>query len=220
MRLPTLCVITLIAGSSPAWPARAQSTEAADTITAVQRRPLRQARRLELLPYAAMGIADPYLQRWGGGLRAMYHLREGLALGLDVSGLGTWQTEELVIARRELHARILDSRQRAALIALASIAPLYGKVALPGDALVHFETFFDAGLGGAYTETDAGRGVRPALAAGLGQRIFLGEGAALTARVGGNLYAERFVIDGRPQTRATGFWSLSLGLSVYFGGGR
>jgi hypothetical protein len=144
----------------------------------------------------------------------MYHLREGLAVGLDAGGLGTWATQELVIAKRELHARILDSRQRASLIALASIAPLYGKVALPGDTLVHFETFLDAGLGAAFTETDATRGVRPALAAGIGQRMFLGEDLALSLRVGGNVYMERYVIDG------SGFWTVSLGFSVYLGGGR
>jgi outer membrane beta-barrel protein len=167
-----------------------------------------------------MSIADPYLQRWGAGLRAMYHLREGLSLGLDASGLGSWQTEELVIARRELHANILESRERASLAAVASIAPLYGKVALPGEALVHFETFIDAGLGGALTETDATKGVRPLLLGGIGQRIFLGEDFALTARLGGNLYAERVVVEGSTRTHAMGFWTLSLGLSTYFGGGR
>ncbi len=216
MRLPLLCVISLLIGVA----ARAETTDSGDTISAVQKRPLRQAHRLELLPYGEMSIADPYLQRWGGGLRAMYHLREGLSLGLDANGLATWQTEEFVIAKRELHARILDSRQRGSLTALASIAPLYGKVALPGDALVHFETFLDAGLGAAWTETDATRGVRPALAAGIGQRVFLGEDVAFTARVGGNLYMERFVIDGAPSTKAMGFWTVMLGFSVYLGGGR
>src|SRR5256885_14686488 len=192
MRLPSLCVMLLISGA-----VRAQSADG-DTISAVPERPLRQAHRLELLPYAEMSIADPYLQRFGGGLRAMMHLREGLSLGLDADGLGTWQTEELVIARRELHARIIDSRLRASLVALASIAPLYGKVALPGDALVHFETFFDAGLGAAWTETDATRGVRPMVAGGIGQRIFLGEDYALTARIAGNLYAERVMLSGVP----------------------
>lgn len=223
MRLPLSCVI-LIAGLA-ATAARGQAADPApagsgDAITAVQKRPLRQAHRLELLPYGQMSIADPYLQRWGGGLRAMYHLREGLSLGLDLSGLGTWQTQELVIARRELHARILESRQRASLMGLASIAPLYGKVALPGDALVHFETFFDAGLGGSLTETDATRGLRPAVTGGIGQRIFLGASLALTARVGGTLYAERIVVDGRTETKAMGFWSVLLGFSIYLGSGR
>jgi hypothetical protein len=218
MRLPSLCVIFLLAGAGAA---RAQSTpDAGDTINAVQKRTLRQAHRLELLPYASMSIADPYLQRWGAGLRAMWHLREGLSVGLDGSGFGSFATEELVIAKRELHARIVESRQRASLAALASIAPLYGKVALPGDALVQFETFVDAGLGGAWTETDVGKGVRPMIVGGIGQRIFLGEDFALTARLGGNLYAERVTIDGRSSTKAMGFWTLQFGFSFYLGGGR
>jgi outer membrane beta-barrel protein len=219
MRLTLSCAILsfILAGA-----ARAQQPDEAprDTISAVQKKPLRQARRLEILPYGAMSIADPYLQRWGAGLRAMMHLSEGLSLGLDASGLATWQTEELIIARRELHARILESRQRGALMALASIAPLYGKVALPGDAIVHFETFLDAGLGAALTETDATRGVRPALTGGIGQRIFLNEDFALTARVGANLYAEHLIVDGRPQTKAMGFWTVMLGVSIYVGSGR
>ena len=214
MRLPSLCVMLLISAA-----VRAQTADG-DTVSAVQKKPLRQAHRLEITPYGEMSIADPYLQRFGGGLRAMMHLREGLSVGLDADGLGTWQTQELVIARRELHARVIDSRMRASLLAMAAIAPLYGKVALPGDALVHFETFFDAGLGAGFTETDATRGVRPMLAAGMGQRIFLNEDFALTARVGGNLYAEHVIVDGNSQTKAMGFWSFALGLSIYFGGGR
>jgi hypothetical protein len=214
MRLLPLCIVALLAAPVLADP------EPSDTISAVQKRPLRQAHRLELWSYGQMSIADPYLQRWGGGLRAMWHVREGLSFGLDASGLGTWATEELVIAKRELRARVLESRQRAALAAMASIAPLYGKVALPGDALVHFETFLDAGMGAAFTETDAGRGVRPLITGGIGQRILLGEDFALTARLGGNLYAERILINGVPSTKAMGFWSLSLGVSFYFGGSR
>jgi len=61
----------------------------------------------------------------------MWHLREGLSVGVDGDGLGTWATQELVIAKRELHARILDSRLRGSLAGFAAIAPLYGKVALP-----------------------------------------------------------------------------------------
>ena len=215
MRLLPLCIIALLA-----TPLRAEGPpEAADTVTAVQKRPLRQAKRLEILPYGAMSIGDPYLQRWGAGLRAMYHLREGLSLGLDATGLGTWATEDFVIAKRELHARIVDSRQRASLAAVVSIAPLYAKVALPGDALVHFETFADAGLGAAVTETDATRGVRPLVTAGIGQRIFLSESFALTARVGGNLYAERVKVPDGTLTKAMGFWSIALGISVYLPGG-
>ena len=223
MRLPLLTAFLLIGtGAARAQPAEADPSpgDSGDSIAAVQKRPLRQGQRLELSPYGEMSIGDPYLQRWGGGLRAMWHFTEGLSAGLDAFGLGTWQTQELVVARRELHAQVLESRQRAALMAMFSFAPLYGKVALPGDALVHFETFLDAGLGGALTETDATRGVRPAFTAGLGQRIFLGESLALTARVGGNFYAERLVVDGNPQGKLMGFWSVRLGLSFYFGSGR
>jgi outer membrane beta-barrel protein len=213
MRLVPLCIAACLLATS------AHGAEA-DEITAVQKRPLRQAKRLELWGYGSMSIADPYLQRWGGGLRAMYHLREGLSVGVDAGGLGTWATQELVIAKRELHARIIESRQRASLAGMASIAPIYGKVALPGDALVHFETFLDAGLGGVLTETEAGKGVRPMLAGGIGQRLFLGENFALTARVGGEVYAEHVLVDGVRQTHAMGFWTVQFGLSWYLPGSR
>jgi hypothetical protein len=204
-------------------PAGANATAAAevppgDEIHAVQKRPLREARRLELWAYGIGGVGDPYLQRWGGGLRAMWHLREGLSVGLDGHGFATYATEELAIAKRELHARILESRERAAGTAFVAIAPLYGKVALPGDLLVHFETFGDVGLGAAYTETDSGRGVRPLLAAGLGQRLFAGNSLAFTLRLGGELYAERFLIAGQPSTHASGFWTLSFGVALYLPG--
>src|SRR5205823_1647905 len=81
MRLLPLCLsLCLLAPAVRAEP---------DEISAVQKRPLRASKRLELWAYGSMSIADPYLQRWGGGLRGMYHLREGLSVGLDASGLGT-----------------------------------------------------------------------------------------------------------------------------------
>ena len=217
MRFVLLCAIVLSSGTSFAEPSPV-ADGTGDTVTAVQRRTLRQAHRLEMLPYGQLSIADPYLQRWGGGLRALYHLREGLAFGLDGHALATYATQELVIARRELKARVIDSRERVALSALASIAPLYGKVALPGDLLVHFEIFFDAGLGGAFTETDSGHGVRPMLIAGVGQRVFLNDSFALTGRLGGDFYAERVLVNGLPSTKATGFWSLTFGFSIYLPG--
>jgi outer membrane beta-barrel protein len=222
MPLKLLCVIALLTAAAHAQenlpPAGAASGQ--DTITAVQKRPLRQARRFELSPYGEMSLGDPYLQRWGGGLRAMYHLREGLSLGLDGSAYGTYRTQELVVARTELHANVIESREKAALLAFAAIAPIYGKVALPGDKLVHFETFFDLGMGGALTETDATSGLRPMLSAGIGQRVFLSESFAFTARIGGNVYAERVLVDAEQQTKLMGFWSLRLGLSYYLGAGR
>jgi outer membrane beta-barrel protein len=229
MPFKLLCVICLLSAAA----ARAQDTvpppppaenaspgDGSDTITAVQKRPLRQAKRLELSPYGEMSLGDPYLQRWGGGLRAMYHLREGLSLGLDATAFSTFRTQELVVARTELHANVIESRERGSLLAFAAIAPIYGKVALPGDTLVHFETFVDLGMGGALTETDATSGVRPMLSAGIGQRIFLNEQFAITARVGGNVYAERVLVDAEQQTKLMGFWSLRLGISYYLGGSR
>lgn len=215
MRLLPLCATFLFATA-----ALSAEAPAGDEVHAVQRRPLREAKRLEITPYGAMSIGDPYLQRWGAGLRTMWHFREGVALGLDASGFASWATEELVIARRELHANVIESRERASLAAVVAIAPIYGKVALPGDVLVHFETFLDAGLGAALTETDATRGVRPKILAGIGQRLFLGEDFALTARLGGDLYAERVVIGGAQTTKAMGFWSFALGLSIYLPGAR
>jgi outer membrane beta-barrel protein len=216
------CVILLLAAAAQAQPQASptSATDGQDTITAVQKRPLRQAKRLELTPYGEMSLGDPYLQRWGGGLRAMYHLREGLSLGIDGSGFSTFRTQELVVARTELHANVIESREKASLLAFGAIAPIYGKVALPGDNLVHFETFLDLGMGGALTETDSTSGLRPMVAAGIGQRIFLNDNFALTARVGGNVYAERAVIDAQPQTKVMGFWSLRLGISYYVGSGR
>jgi len=61
MRLWVPCVIAFAAVAARAQPA--EPAEPADTITAIQKRPLRQASRLEVSPYAEMGIADPYLQR-------------------------------------------------------------------------------------------------------------------------------------------------------------
>ena len=46
--------------------------------------------------------------------------------------------------------------------------------------------------------------------------MFLSDAFALTARLGGNVYAERLAVDGQPTTHAMGFWTFQLGLSWYF----
>src|SRR5437899_8959104 len=78
MRPWVLCVIACSAAA-----ARAQSADPADTITAVQKRPLRQAQPLESSAYGEVGMGDPYLQRWRAGLRALWHLRVGRTVGVD-----------------------------------------------------------------------------------------------------------------------------------------
>src|SRR2546427_156984 len=120
MRLWVPCLIALAATA-----ARAQSADAdaSDRITAVQKRPLRQANRLEISPYGEMSIGDPYLQRWGAGLRAIWHLREGLSGGLGADGLGTLGEQVLGIAQRELHARRPEHPLRGSCGGFATIAP-------------------------------------------------------------------------------------------------
>jgi hypothetical protein len=224
MRFSTLSAVafcTLLAAAARAQEAPAAAAPDAppgDRIQSVQRRPLREAGRLEIFPYAALGVGDPYLQRVGGGLRALWHLREGAALGLDAGGLMHFETQELAIAKRELNARVIESRERAALRAVGSIAPIYGKVALPGDSLVHFEMFADAALGAAWTDTDAGSGIRPLVGAGIGERVLLSSNVALTARVGGEVYAEHVYVNGQWGTHAMGYWSIAAGLSFYLPG--
>jgi len=95
----------------------------------------------------------------------------------------------------------------------------YGKVSLPGDALVHFEIFADAVLGAAFTETDSGSGIRPLVGAGIGERLLVTSSMAITARVGGELYAEKVFVNGVYGTHATGFFTIQLGLSFYLPGG-
>src|SRR5437588_12415685 len=77
MRPWVLCVIACSAAA-----ARAQSNDPADKITAVQKRPLRQADRLEISPYGEMGMGDPYLQRWWAGLGAMWARRDAAVRGV------------------------------------------------------------------------------------------------------------------------------------------
>ena len=92
MRLLPLCIITLLAIPASAQGPAESAPESGDSITVVQKRPLRQARRLEVWTYGAMSIGDPYLQRWGGGVRPLLvggigerlFLGENLALTLRV----------------------------------------------------------------------------------------------------------------------------------------
>ena len=74
-------------------------------------------------------------------------------------------------------------------------------------------------VGGAWTETDAGSGIRPLVGVGLGERLLLTSNMALTARVGGEVYAERVYLNNNRSTHAMGFWSIALGLSFYLPGG-
>jgi outer membrane beta-barrel protein len=162
-----------------------------DRIKAVARKTFLKANRFELVPMAGVTMNDAFFQTWAVGGRLSYHLHDAFAL--EVGGMyvppGFAQTLEPVqVLRNELKMINTDNK----LIGMADIgftfSPMYGKVALFGDAIIHFDGFLQGGVGATF---DNGADlVHPAMNVGAGVRVFLLRWLALRADVRDVIYPQ------------------------------
>ncbi|MEE2903416.1 MAG: outer membrane beta-barrel domain-containing protein [Myxococcota bacterium] len=197
IRLPTLVAASLTLAyttplSSEAQPAQksraiSESTEdqdkilkdkkarpkLADRIKSVQRKAFLKKKRVELFPFFAMNLNDPFYQHFVGGAALAFHLKDSFALELKGGAVvGTISQDAVKLVRVNEGAICEDCPQMKYHIdANLGWAPIYGKISLLGESIIHFDTYFTAGLGAFATDS----GMNPAVNFGIGQRYFLND---------------------------------------------
>jgi outer membrane beta-barrel protein len=155
-----------------------------DRIRAVSRKTFIKAGRFEFAPFGGVSTNDAFFRRWTVGARLSYHIFDSLSI--DVGGAANLWSQELDPVRvvaQQLNA-IPDE---AVLFGMGDIgitfAPIYGKIALMSEWIIHFDVFVSGGVGATIDSNqytflgqelpDFMPGINPAAEIGIGTRIFV-----------------------------------------------
>lgn len=145
-----------------------------DRIKAVHRKVFLKEGRFELQPAVAATTNDPFFRTWSIAARGSYHLNDAFSLELGGAYVPPFFIEELppLDFLRE-QASLINADAKLLGIADAGItfSPVYGKIAILSDAIIHFDAFVAAG-GGVVFDTNADF-AHPTMDVGAGLRVFL-----------------------------------------------
>lgn len=151
----------------------------AERIPAVTGRVFGKAGRLEIAPQFGLTLNDPFYQHFTGGVAVGFHILEELSI--SVSGEGYLSVETTpAVSGGPRPTRNRPNRPTYAARADITWAPIYGKLSLMAESVLHFDTYLSASAGVVGPlRTD------PEFAWGgaLGQHYFINEWLALRLEV-------------------------------------
>jgi outer membrane beta-barrel protein len=182
----------------------------AQRIRAVSRPVFSKEGRFELTPVFGVSISDAFYRRWTVGARASYHLFENFSLEVGGAWNAWSEPTQSAIFLGGVQPVIEDV---APLLGYADVgitfSPIYGKVALMSEWIIHFDTYVSTGGG---IVLDGGPGlVRPALQLGGGARIFLLPWLSVQAELRDYFYPAAF-----DDFRIRSLLLMNVGVGVYF----
>ncbi|MEO1339080.1 MAG: outer membrane beta-barrel domain-containing protein, partial [Myxococcota bacterium] len=156
-----------------------KSEKLSDRIKSVQRKVFLKRRRFELYPHFGIDLNDAFYAHLVVGGSVGYHLVDAFSLeGRFGYVLDSIEQEPIRFVRRSVGALPVRPPRFELHGELDAIwAPLYGKISLFGEGILHFDTYL--AVGGGVFKTDAG--ASPAFNFGIGQRYFINDW--LVARV-------------------------------------
>lgn len=145
-----------------------------DRIKAVSRKVFLKANRFELFPALGVTTNDPFYRTWSIDGRAAWHVNDALAIEVGGAYVPPFFVEKLPMVdllREEARLINVDAKLLGRADAGITFSPLYGKVAILSDAIIHFDAFAIAGAGAVFdTNQDL---VHPSMDVGAGLRVFL-----------------------------------------------
>lgn len=152
---------------------RAGEGKLSDRVKSVQRKVFLKRHRFEFYPHFGIDLNDAFYAHLVLGGSVGYHIVDSLALeGRFGYVLESVEEEPVRFLRQSagaLPARPPRFELHGELDAIW--APLYGKISLFGESILHFDTYL--AVGGGVFKTD--EGVSPAINFGLGQRYFVND---------------------------------------------
>jgi outer membrane beta-barrel protein len=191
-----------------------------------------KAGRHELGPNLGISLSDAFFTKYMVGLRYAYHAGETLSLGIS----GSWATSTPSGAVARCNPQGQDCRTPSkrdlahtpgdfgAVVGLdASWAPLYGKISVLAESVLHFDTYLLVGGGVLQTRIAppgaqaVEEGWTPEGHVALGQRYYLGPWGTIRLELRDMLYG--ITVQGRqgPADRLENQLMFHLGLSFFLG---
>lgn len=182
-----------------------------DRIKAVSRKVFLKEGRFSLSPFAGISTNDAFFRRWTIGTRASYHLTDSFSLEMG----GAWNAFSEQLESVRIVGQVQSAIPDEAVLygyadAGATFAPVYGKVSLMSEWVIHFDGFVSGGLGAVFTSNQDV--IHPAMQLGVGSRVFLNRWMVLRAELRDYVY---------PQTRSQfstlqNLLMLNFGVGFYF----
>lgn len=181
-----------------------------DRIKAVSRKVFIKEGRFELSPFGGVSTNDAFYLRWNAGARASYHLIDSFSIDVGGAGIVSQQLDAVRVVGRAQSAVPDEANLFGYADAGVTFSPVYGKVSLMSEWIIHFDGFVSGGLGAVFSSNQDL--VHPTMEVGVGSRVFLTRWLVLRADLRDYIY---------PQTRA-GFSTLqnllmlNVGVGFYF----
>jgi outer membrane beta-barrel protein len=191
----------------------AQAPAATDKIKSVQPKPVLKKGRAELSAFAGLSLNDAYYQHLTFNGSAIYYLHDSFGIGLGADYLYAHiRLDNVTVVRQSLTSVPAVFEHPWLLAHLDSYwVPIYGKVSLFQNFIVHFELYASAGLGAAFP----GERTVPEANAGVGQRFFLGDWLALRFEVRDHVFVDTQNVAGEPQSDIQNYILFYAGASFY-----
>jgi outer membrane beta-barrel protein len=155
-----------------------------DRIRSVSNRMFAKSGRLELtiFPLTSISLNDAFYQKLGGGIGFGYHFSEMFSLQAMVTyslNLDAGHAKSYTISP-DTQTDIPYAGKRKLLAGVDFCwSPIYGKISLASEWIMHFDTYVLAGLGGIQGEQASGSNFGFAGIVGLGARFFFNNTWAL-----------------------------------------
>jgi outer membrane beta-barrel protein len=180
-----------------------------DRLRSVQRRRTRKAGRFSLVPSYGLTLNDPVVTTHTVGGSLYYHLAEGFSfvLGGDQRIMQVDSDAVHLVRSQERWVRG-EQVMMSSFGAGASYTPVYGKMALFSDLVVHYDLFVE-GRGGL---TDIEAEFKPTGSAAVGTRLYINEFLSLDVVARWLMFSSEF--RGVEDIKAPLF--LQTGLAIYF----
>ncbi len=159
-----------------------------DRIKAVPRKEMLKRGRVELTPFVSFSMNDPYFQHFAGSATAVFYPHDAFGFGLGFDYLWAHPKTSNVDVVRKLYTSVPAVFEKPFLFAHFDgyWVPIYGKVSLFDNAIIHFDTYAVAGMGVAM----AGQRTPPLASLGIGQRFVLSDWMALRFEVRDHLFLD------------------------------
>ncbi len=168
--------------------------------------------RVELYPAIGMSLDDAFYNQTLGSLGVSYHVLESLSIGVAGDYYLAFNRRTPVVGgphpgRPEYNRPAYGARMELAW------APIYGKLSLLAEGVLHFDTY--VAVGGGIIAPSATASTTMAGNVAVGQRYFLNSWAALRIEVRDEIFKMARNPDADPKERLQSLLSASVALCFY-----
>lgn len=208
---------------------KAEKIKLEDRIKAVQGRLFLKRGRVEISPSFLLGLNDPFTQNLGGQLNIEYFLAESFGINgnfgyaVDITAdNATFVTPKTFLEKNELAVPDMG-RMRYFASGGANWSPVYGKVSLFSQLIVHFDAFISVNFGIVNVEYEGWEnkklknmgGIKFMSSLGFGERVFLNRWLVLKFELKDMIY----VMDLKPKYYPNGITDIQNNIIGFIGVG-